>query len=78
LYRHDDVYHTRFKLNRTMIQDTVHIRRWMQDVLSIPGVVEASNIEHCKHGYFGRHANEIVPVGPAHSVVTDFPPPQEA
>ncbi|MFT4975312.1 MAG: putative glutathione S-transferase, partial [Myxococcota bacterium] len=65
LYRHDDVYYTRFKLSRTLISETVHLRRWLEDVLSIPGVVDASFLEQCKQGYFGRHANEIVPIGPA-------------
>ena len=70
LYRLDDVYYTRFKLNRTMVGGTVHLRRWMEDMLAVPGVAEASNLEHARQGYFGRHANEIVPMGPARSVVS--------
>ena len=28
------------------------------------GVAEASNIDHCKKGYFGHYGTKIVPVGP--------------
>ena len=30
----------------------------------MPGVAEASNIRHCKLGYFGRTGNNIIPLGP--------------
>ncbi|MEL6348441.1 MAG: glutathione S-transferase C-terminal domain-containing protein [Myxococcota bacterium] len=65
LFRLDAVYYTRFKLNRTMVKDTVHLKRWFAEMLEVPGVMEASNLERCKQGYFGRHGNEIVPIGPA-------------
>ena len=34
------------------------------ELYSLLGVAEASNIDHCKKGYFGRHGNNVVPVGP--------------
>lgn len=40
------------------------LQRWLMDVYSLPGVADASNIDHCKKGYFGRHSNNIVPLGP--------------
>ena len=40
------------------------LQRWMMDVYSLPGVAGASSIDHCKKGYFGRHSNHIVPLGP--------------
>ena len=33
--------------------------------LDLPGVAEASNLAHCKQGYFGRTGNALVPIGPA-------------
>jgi putative glutathione S-transferase len=33
-------------------------------VYAVPGVADASNIRHCKQGYFGRTGNNIVPLGP--------------
>ena len=35
-----------------------------RDLAHYPGVAEASNLEHCKNGYFGRTGNNIVPLGP--------------
>ena len=37
----------------------------MMNFYQLPGVAEASSIDHCKKGYFGRHGTNIVPVGPA-------------
>jgi len=70
LFRFDHVYYTRFRLDKKRVRDHRHLHRWLRDVYHQPGVAEASNLEHCKRGYFGRNANEIVPLGP----VWDFEP----
>jgi len=64
LFRFDPVYYVRFRLNRRMLWEYPAISRWLAQVGALPGVGEASNIEHCKQGYFGRNGNEIVPLGP--------------
>jgi glutathionyl-hydroquinone reductase len=40
------------------------MQRWLQDLWSLQGVAAASNLDHCKRGYFGRTGNNIVPLGP--------------
>ena len=42
----------------------LRLQRWMLDFYSLPGVAAASNMDHCKKGYFGRHGTNIVPLGP--------------
>ncbi len=64
IYRFDHVYYTRFRLNHRMVRDYRHLERWFAHVLEWPGVQAASNLEHCKRGYFGRTGNNIVPLGP--------------
>ena len=64
MFRFDPVYYIRMGLNRTMVRDTVHLKRWLADLGQVRGVAEASFIDRCKNGYFGRHGNEIVPIGP--------------
>lgn len=63
LFRFDPIYTTRFKLNRRFLRDYLHLPRWLDDVGAVPGVAEASNLDHCKRGYFGRHGNNMVPPG---------------
>lgn len=70
IFRFDHVYYTRFRLNARMVREYVDLHRWLRDVYHQPGVAEASNLEHCKRGYFGRTGNNIVPAGPA----LDFEP----
>ncbi|GBG29028.1 Glutathione S-transferase omega-like 2 [Hondaea fermentalgiana] len=64
IVRHDPVYYSRMKLNDRMVLDSPHLYRWLQDMLRIPGVLEATNIDHCILGYFGRTGNALVPPRP--------------
>jgi glutathionyl-hydroquinone reductase len=63
LFRFDPVYYVRFRLNRRMLKEYRNTSRWLADMGALPGVQEASNLEHCKRGYFGRNGNNIVPLG---------------
>jgi glutathionyl-hydroquinone reductase len=65
IYRFDHVYYTRFRLNERMVRDAVHLHRWLVDMVAIPEVSAASNLDHCRKGYFGRTGNGMVPLGPA-------------
>ncbi|MCH9680925.1 MAG: glutathione S-transferase C-terminal domain-containing protein [Deltaproteobacteria bacterium] len=65
LFRFDHVYYTRFRLDHKMVRDYPHLQRWLEAMSAWPGVAPASNLEHCKRGYFGRTGNNIVPLGPA-------------
>lgn len=68
MFRFDPVYHSRFKLNKHNLWEYQHIWRWMQDMMSLPGMEPVSNAEylqHCKQGYFGRSGNGTIPIGPA-------------
>ncbi len=64
IFRFDHVYYTRFGLDHKMVRDYRSLRRWHADMLAWPGVAAASNLEHCRRGYFGRTGNNIVPLGP--------------
>lgn len=60
--RHDPVYYNRFKLNKGMVRGNFpRLARWMDDMWRLNGVKEATNIEHCVRGYFGRTGNQLVP-----------------
>ncbi|MGF1509768.1 MAG: glutathione S-transferase C-terminal domain-containing protein [Myxococcota bacterium] len=63
-FRHDAVYFTRFKLNRSRLGDWPRIARWLERMLDVPGVAGASNLDHARNGYFGRTGNAVVPAGP--------------
>ena len=62
-FRFDHVYYIRFKLNQRMLRDYRHLYRWLRDMVHFPGVMEASNLEHARQGYFGRTGNNLVPLG---------------
>jgi len=68
IFRHDPVYYTRFKLNQAMIRDYPHLWRWLHTMYAdVPGVratSDASYLQHCKQGYFGRSNTNTVPLGP--------------
>ena len=64
IFRFDAVYYTRFLLNRRMVRDYPHLEAWRARFAALPGVAEASNMAHCKQGYFGRTGNALVPIGP--------------
>jgi len=70
VFRFDHVYYTRFRLDHRMVREYPGLFRWLRDMVHYPGVMAASNLEHCKRGYYGRTGNNIVPVGPA----LDFEP----
>lgn len=62
LYRFDDVYFTRFLLNRRKLDAYPRLRRWLIHMLEVEGVRAASRMDHCKKGYFGRTGNGLVPL----------------
>mmetsp|Transcript_42059 Transcript_42059/g.75839 ORF Transcript_42059/g.75839 Transcript_42059/m.75839 type:complete len:664 (-) Transcript_42059:297-2288(-) len=62
LVRHDPVYYIRMRLNKRMIADYPFLSRWLHDFLRQPGVKEATDLEHCRNGYFGRTGNNIIPM----------------
>jgi putative glutathione S-transferase len=64
VFRHDAVYYARFGLNRKRIRDYPRLRQWLDRMLAVPGVREASDLDHARNGYFGRTGNGIVPAGP--------------
>eukprot|EP00164_Ancoracysta_twista_P014560 GFYU01023769.1.p1 GENE.GFYU01023769.1~~GFYU01023769.1.p1 ORF type:complete len:259 (+),score=74.38 GFYU01023769.1:316-1092(+) len=65
IFRFDHVYYVRFKLNKKMIRDYTHLRRWAKDMWSIDAVKRASNLDHCIRGYFGRtNKFPLIPLGP--------------
>ncbi|MEM1413437.1 MAG: glutathione S-transferase C-terminal domain-containing protein [Myxococcota bacterium] len=64
VFRHDPVYFTRFRLNRRRIADYPRLSDWLARMLAVPGVAEASNLDHARNGYFGRTGNGVVPYGP--------------
>lgn len=69
LFRFDAVYHVRFRLNAYMLRDRPALSRWLRDMYEQPGVAAGSNLRHAKQGYFGRNANQIVPLGPEGEVL---------
>ena len=64
IFRFDPVYTIRFRLERRRISSYRALSRWLHQMLEVPGVRDASNLEHCKRGYFGRTGNNLIPVGP--------------
>ena len=64
IYRHDPVYFSRFKLNRSRVRDMPRLSAWLERMLAWPGVSQASDLDHARNGYFGRTGNEVVPYGP--------------
>jgi len=64
IFRHDAVYYSRFRLNRSRIRDHRQLSSWLRRMSKWPGVAEASNLDHARNGYFGRTGNGIVPAGP--------------
>jgi glutathionyl-hydroquinone reductase len=65
IFRFDAVYFTRFNLGERMVRDIPSLKRWLDNMLSIPEISAASDIDHCRYGYFGRTGNFIVPLGPS-------------
>ena len=65
IFRFDPVYYIRFNLGQRMVRDIPSLSRWLADMQAIPEVVAASNLDHCRKGYFGRTGNNIIPIGPS-------------
>jgi putative glutathione S-transferase len=65
IFRHDEVYYSRFKLNAARLDAYPNLERWLDAIMGVPGVAEASSLDHARNGYFGRTGNEIVPAGPS-------------
>jgi len=64
VYRHDAVYYSRFKLNLHRLSAYPRLSAWLGRMMEVPGIAEASNMDHARNGYFGRTGNQIVPAGP--------------
>lgn len=67
LIRFDAAYHGLFKCNRRQLREYAHLDRYLQHMLSVPGVRETVSIDHIKQGYYSIKAlnpNGIVPEGP--------------
>ena len=62
--RFDPVYYLRMKLDYRMVAEYSHLSRWLAAFSALPGVAEASNIQHCRLGYFGRTGDNLIPIGP--------------
>jgi len=62
IVRHDPVYYIRFKLNKAMVLDYPNIDRWLKDMWNLDGVQQATNLDHCVRGYFGRTGNNLIPL----------------
>jgi len=61
IVRHDPVYYSRMKLNKAMVRDYPHLHRWMRDLMKDTAVDAATNVAHCRFGYFGRTGTNLVP-----------------
>lgn len=59
VFRHDPVYYTRFRLNHAFIRGYRHLWRWLCDMYALPGVAEASPLEHMKQ--VGHAAPHMMP-----------------
>lgn len=67
LVRFDAAYNGIFKCNLRRLADYPQISRYVENVISIPGIRQTVNIDHSKQGYYSIKAlspNGIVPVGP--------------
>ncbi|OCJ04061.1 glutathione-dependent reductase [Agrobacterium sp. 13-626] len=67
LIRFDAAYHDLFKCNLRRLADYPHLSRYLDRILSVPGIRGTVNIDHIKRGYYSIKAlnpTGIVPVGP--------------
>lgn len=69
LLRFDSVYVTHFKCTLKRIIDYKNLRRYVNDLLSIPAIKKTHNLDHIKRHYYFSHKqinpNQIIPIGPA-------------
>ena len=68
LVRFDEVYHTHFMCNRTLIREFDNLWPYLRDLYTTPGFGDTTNMEHIKEHYYTTHPDvspkRIVPVGP--------------
>jgi glutathionyl-hydroquinone reductase len=67
LFRFDPIYYSRFQLNQSYLWEYPNLWKWMSRMMALQGmdpVSNASYLQHCKQGYFGRTGNGTVPLGP--------------
>lgn len=67
LIRFDAAYHGLFKCNLRRLADYPNLSRYLDRILSVPGIRGTVNIDHIKRGYYSIKAlnpTGIVPVGP--------------
>lgn len=66
LVRFDPVYHTHFKCNARLIEDSPPLLGFLRDVAQLPGVMDTVDMDHIKRHYYLTHARlnpaGIVPV----------------
>jgi putative glutathione S-transferase len=67
LIRFDAAYNGLFKCNLRRLADYTRLSRYVENILTVPGIRGTVNIDHIKRGYYSIKAlnpNGIVPVGP--------------
>ncbi|TKR26113.1 glutathione S-transferase family protein [Natronomonas salsuginis] len=77
LVRFDEVYHTHFMCNRTLIREFDTLWPYLRDLYTTPGFGETTNMAHIKEHYYTTHPDvspkRIVPIGPG----PDFEAPHD-
>ncbi|MBF9031598.1 glutathione S-transferase family protein [Rhodobacterales bacterium HKCCE3408] len=69
LIRFDAAYHGLFRTNLRRIADYPALSRYLETMLTLPGVADTVSIDHIKTGYYSIKAlnpPQIIPRGPAH------------
>jgi putative glutathione S-transferase len=68
LIRFDEVYVVYFKTNRNFIREMPNTMNYVRELYQMPGIKEATNINHIKTHYFTSHPRlnyfSIIPTGP--------------
>jgi putative glutathione S-transferase len=68
LVRFDQVYHTHFMCNRTLIREYDNLWPYLRDLYQLPGVADTVDMAHIKEHYYTTHPDvspkRIVPAGP--------------
>jgi putative glutathione S-transferase len=68
LVRFDNVYHTHFKCNRTLISQYENLWPYVRDLYGTPGIAKTVNMAHIKEHYYTTHTGinptEFVAIGP--------------
>ncbi|MFO7927225.1 MAG: glutathione S-transferase family protein [Halobacteriota archaeon] len=68
LVRFDEVYHTHFMCNHSLIREYDHLWPYLRDLYTTPGFGETTKMDHIKQHYYMTHPDvspkRIVPMGP--------------